>query len=295
VVGPAQYPGLSAHVGKTLIVTGGDTLLGADDKAGVAEIMVAAEKLLQPDAPAHGRIMIGFTPDEEIGRGADLFDVARFGADYAYTVDGGPLGDINYETFNAARGLIEFHGVSTHPGSGKNTMVNAALVAMEFARLLPDSQTPAATDGYDGFYHLCEMKGEVEHAVLDYIIRDHDKAAFEAKKAYFLKAAELIQARYGEGAVTVSVKDSYYNMAEVLKDKPEILDVARAAFRACGIEPSCSPVRGGTDGSRLSFMGLPCPNLSTAGMNCHGRHEMAPVEDMDAMADVLVRIAELAK
>ena len=290
----ASCPQLARHRGKTMLVTDGRTLLGADDKAGVAEIMCMAQRLLAQDAPPHGRVILGFTPDEEIGRGADRFDVARFGADYAYTVDGGELGEVNFETFNAADGIVTARGVSTHPGSAKGAMVNAANAVADFAALLPAQERAETTEGREGFYHLCGISGECESARAVYIIRDHDRERFERRKDYFIKAAQLINARYGCGVLAAEVKDSYYNMAQVLADRPYILGLAKEAFRANGIEPRVEPVRGGTDGSRLSFMGLPCPNLSCCGINAHGRHEMVPVEDMDRMADVLVTLACMA-
>ena len=294
VVTVASCPQLPHHKGKTMLVTDGRTLLGADDKAGIAEIMCMAQRLLQPDAPPHGRVMVAFTPDEEIARGADRFDVKRFGADYAYTVDGGELGEINYETFNAADGIVTAKGVSTHPGSAKGAMLHAANALLDFAALLPAQERAETTEGREGFYHLCDMGGGCEEAHAEYIIRDHDAEKFEQRKAYFVKAAELVNARYGAQVLRAEVKDSYYNMAKVLVEKPFILELAKEAFREHGIDTDVEPVRGGTDGSRLSFMGLPCPNLSCCGINAHGRHEMVPVEDMDAMADVLVTLACMA-
>ena len=290
VLDPKMFPAVAGAKGKSLIVTDGNTSLGADDKAGVAEIMTLAERLLADPAIKHGRICIGFTPDEEIGRGADRFDVKAFGADFAYTVDGGTVGSINYENFNAASGVVTVHGRSVHPGSAKNIMVNAALVAMEFARLLPPEQRPEHTEGYEGFFHLCDMQGQEELATLTYIIRDHDRARFEARKARFAAAADYLNGVYGAGTVEVALRDSYYNMREVVETRMEIVERANAAYRAAGVEPWSEPIRGGTDGARLTFMGLPCPNLATGGMNCHGRFECVAAEDMDTMVDVLAHL-----
>ena len=276
--------------GQELIVTSGDSVLGADDKAGVAEIMALCERMLAPDAPDHGKICVGFTPDEEIGRGADLFDVKGFGADFAYTVDGGALGELEYECFNAASCRVTVKGVSIHPGDAKNQMVNASLVAMEFARMLPPWERPEHTEGYEGFYHLTGMSGTEEEAELRYILRDHDAAKLEAKKAAALAARDWLNGRYGEGTVTVELKDSYRNMREIVEQYPEILERAKKAFLDNGVEPLVQPIRGGTDGARLSFMGLPCPNLSTGGYNFHGRKELIPVPAMEKMVDVLASL-----
>ena len=287
-----DFPELPFFKGHTLIHTDGTTLLGADDKAGVAEIMTAAEYLLNHPEIKHGKIRLGFTPDEEIGRGVDFFDVKAFGAQFAYTVDGGELGDINYESFNAADLKVHVHGRSIHPGSAKGKMINALLVGMEFHRMLPVEQNPMYTEGYEGFYHLEGMSGNEESALLHYIVRDHDRVKFEEKKQRAEKIAAYLNGVYGEGCVQLELSDTYYNMREVLEDKMEILHRAENAFRACGVEPSASPVRGGTDGSRLSFMGLPCPNLSTGGANCHGRFELASVPEMETMVEVLFRLVQ---
>ena len=292
VLSPADYPELKDRAGKDLIVTDGKTLLGADDKAGVAEIMTACERILSGDAP-HGKICIAFTPDEEIGCGADNFNVDAFGADYAYTVDGDDVGAIEYENFNAAGARFVFHGKSVHPGSAKNKLVNAALLAMEFNSMLPPQERPEHTEGYEGFYYLCDMAGDTENAKLDYIIRDHDRARFEAKKANVARIAEYMNAKYGEGTVEYAVKDSYYNMCEVIEPHMHIIRRAENAYRAVGVEPYAKPIRGGTDGSKLSFMGLPCPNLATGGMNYHGRFECIAVQDMDKMTDMLVALLTL--
>ena len=283
---PAAFPGLKKLVGMTLITTDGTTLLGADDKAGIAEIMTALENILAANAP-HGKLCIAFTPDEEIGAGVDHFDVAKFGADCAYTLDGGEEGEIAYETFNACSAELHFDGLSVHPGSSKDTMINAALVAMEYNALLPAGDIPRLTEGYEGFFHLCDMKGQVEQAVLDYIIRDHDRKKFEVRKAAFLAAAEQLNAKYGPGTAQVAVQDRYYNMKEQILPHMEIVDRAKAAMEKNGVTPKVQPIRGGTDGARLSFMGLPCPNLCACGENFHGRYEYVPVEDLEVMTRVL--------
>ena len=254
--------------------------------------MTACERILSGDAP-HGKICIAFTPDEEIGCGADNFNVDAFGADYAYTVDGDDVGAIEYENFNAAGARFVFHGKSVHPGSAKNKLVNAALLAMEFNSMLPPQERPEHTEGYEGFYYLCDMAGDTENAKLDYIIRDHDRARFEAKKANVARIAEYMNAKYGEGTVEYAVKDSYYNMREVIEPHMHIIRRAENAYRAVGVEPYAKPIRGGTDGSKLSFMGLPCPNLATGGMNYHGRFECIAVQDMDRMTDMLVALLTL--
>ncbi len=284
-----DYPELARHRGKHLIVTDGTTLLGADDKAGVAEIMSAAQLLLHSDRP-HATLKIAFTPDEEIGRGADLFDVAHFAADFAYTVDGGTIGELEYENFNAAAAKVVFHGLNIHPGSAKDKMRNSQLIAMEYNALLPVQQRPEYTEGYEGFIMLHGMAGEVEQTMLQYIIRDHDMDKFTRKKAVMEAAAAFINAKYGEGTVELSVKDSYYNMKEKILPKMHIIERAENAMRRVGIEPTSVPIRGGTDGARLSFMGLPCPNLCTGGSNYHGRFEYVPVEDMQTITQMLVEI-----
>ena len=288
-----DYPYLSSFAGQHLIVTDGTTLLGADDKAGIAEIMTALELLIKSDAP-HGKICIAFTPDEEIGEGADHFDVAAFGADYAYTVDGGSLGELEYENFNAASARVTVHGVSIHPGSAKDRMKNAARIAAEFNGLLPEDEIPERTSGYEGFHHLLSMDGSCELAHLAYIIRDHDMTEFERKKAVFVSAAAEINSKYGAGTLELTLTDSYYNMREIIEKNMFIVDRARAAMTELGITPIVTPIRGGTDGARLSFMGLPCPNLCTGGMNFHSRFEFASVEAMDKISELLVRIAHNA-
>ena len=276
--------------GQELIVTSGDSVLGADDKAGVAEIMTVCERMLAPDAPDHGRICIAFTPDEEIGRGADLFDISGFGAAFAYTVDGGALGELEYECFNAASCAVKIKGISIHPGTAKNQMINASLVAMEFAGMLPPWERPEHTEGYEGFYHLTDMTGNEEAAALHYILRDHDSTRLEEKKATMKTVCEVLNRRYGEGTVTIELKDSYRNMKEIVEQYPDILERAKQAFLENGVEPIVQPIRGGTDGAELSFRGLPCPNLSTGGYNFHGRKELIPVEAMEKMTDVLVSL-----
>ncbi len=290
ILDPKVFPEVAGAKGKSLIVTDGNTSLGADDKAGVAEIMTLVETLRDhPEAP-HGRVCIGFTPDEEIGRGADLFDVKGFGAEFAYTVDGGAVGGISYENFNAASGEVVVHGRSVHPGSAKNIMLNASLIAMEFASMLPPQQRPEHTEGYEGFFHLNGMQGQEEQATLNYIIRDHDRTRFEARKEQFQDIAAYLNGKYGAGTVDVTVKDSYYNMRELVEQRMDIVERANAAYRAVGVEPWSEPIRGGTDGARLTYMGLPTPNIATGGMNCHGRFECVAIEDMDVMADMLVHL-----
>ena len=284
-----DYPYLNKCVGKHLIVTDGTTLLGADDKAGVAEIMAVAEYLMNSDV-RHATLKIGFTPDEEIGRGADLFDVEGFGADYAYTVDGGELGGIEYENFNAASATVTVKGRSIHPGSAKNKMVNAIQLAMEFHSMLPVHERPESTEGYEGFCMLMHMTGEVENAVLRYIIRDHDDEKFEQKKDRLYQIAVYMDSIYGDGTVEVETKDSYYNMRRQIEPVMYVVDRAARAMGRLGIQAESLPVRGGTDGARLSFMGLPCPNLCTGGQNFHGRFEYAVVEEMELCAKILLEI-----
>lgn len=287
-----KFPELKEYIGKTLITTDGTTLLGADDKAGVAEIMTMAEILLANPEIKHGPIAICFTPDEEVGAGVDHINLERLGADYGYTVDGGALGEIEYENFNAASCLVKVQGVNVHPGEAKNKMKNAALVAMEFEMLLPRNEKPEYTCGYEGFYHLTDMQGNEESAKLNYIIRDHDREKFEAKKAYVEKTAEFLNQKYGEGTVTVVQKDSYYNMKE--KVEPEyffLVEYAKMCMEELDIVPRIQPIRGGTDGARLSYMGLPCPNLCAGGHNFHGRYEYVCVESMEKIVELLVKLA----
>ena len=286
----SEFPFLADLKGQDLIVTDGTTLLGADDKAGVAEIMTMAEYFLSHPEIPHGEICIGFTPDEEIGRGADHFDVKDFGAAVAYTVDGGPIGEIEYENFNAASGKVRIQGASIHPGDAKLKMKNAILIGMEFQSLLPVFENPMYTEGYEGFYHLDEMSGNVEEAQLNYIIRDHDHEKFEQKKKFF---ADFLNRKYGKGTVIAEVTDSYYNMKEKIEPCMYLIDTAKEAMTACGIEPEVVPIRGGTDGARLSYMGLPCPNLCTGGYNYHGKYEFIPVDSLHKTAEILVKIASL--
>ena len=288
----ADFPELVKYVGKDLIVTDGTTLLGADDKAGVAEIMTMAEYLLTNTEVKHGKIRIGFTPDEEVGRGADYFDVKLFGADFAYTVDCGQLGELEYENFNAAGAKLHVKGRSVHPGSAKGKMKNAILIAQEFQSLLPVFQNPMYTEKYEGFFHLDSIAGDVENCVADYIIRDHDKTLFEQKKEMFMQAANFLNQKYGEGTVVVEMKDSYYNMREVIEPHMHLIENASQIMQELGIEPLVSPIRGGTDGARLSFMGLPCPNIFTGGENFHGRFEFACVQSMEMATQLLIMLAE---
>ena len=285
----SDYPGLKMHHGKHLIVTDGTTLLGADDKAGIAEIMTAAAYLLK-NGGKHATLKIGFTPDEEVGRGADKFDIAGFGADYAYTADGGIIGEIEYENFNAAGAAVKFNGLNIHPGAAKNKMINSQLIAMEFNSLLPAQQRPEHTEGYEGFFHMVGMKGEVEQSSLYYIIRDHDMEKFEEKKRVMTAAADFINAKYGENTCELTIRDSYFNMRQHIEPVMYVVDRAKAAMKRAGMEPVEAPIRGGTDGARLSYMGLPCPNLCTGGANYHGRFEYVPVEDMEKCVKMLIEI-----
>lgn len=285
---PANSPALLGHIGEEIICTDGTTLLGADDKAGVAEIMTFAERMLSPDAPAHGTIRIGFTPDEEVGRGVDLFDVVAFGADFGYTVDGGTLGEINYECFNAASAEIRIRGLSTHTGTAKGRMVNASLVAMELNELLPRFENPACTEEYEGFYHLERLDARVDNAYMHYLLRDHDMEKFEQKKELVRKACAYLNEKYGAGTVSLELNDSYYNMKT--KVPPFVVDAAKAAMEAVGVTPFLAPIRGGTDGARLSYMGLPCPNLCTGGHNFHGRYEFIAVQTMEKVVDILAAL-----
>ncbi len=281
-----SFPTLPALKGMTLITSDGTTLLGADDKAGIAEILTAVEAIVTGDKP-HGRLCIAFTPDEEIGMGVAHFDVAKFGAQFAYTVDGGREGEIAYETFNAASAKVEITGMSVHPGSSKDTMINAALVAMEYNSLLPAGDIPRLTEGYEGFFHLHDMKGDVSHAELDYIVRDHDRATFEVRKQTMRHAAKVINERYGREVVKLTLKDTYYNMAEKIAPHMELVENAKKAARLAGMEPFVEPVRGGTDGCRLSEMGMPTPNLCTGGFAYHGKFEHIAEESMDRCAKMV--------
>ena len=285
----ALCPGLESHMGDELIVTDGTTLLGADDKAGLAEIMAAVETILEKNIK-HGEVRIIFTTDEEIGHGTDGLDVQELGCDYGYTVDGGPLGEIEYENFNAAAAVLTVHGVGVHPGSAKNVMVNAATVAMDFHALLPEDEVPEKTEGYEGFFHLTDMEGGMAKATLRYIIRDHDREKFEEKKALFAACAEKINEVYSDGTAEVDITDSYYNMKEKILPHFHLIERAENAFRANGVAPMCVPIRGGTDGANLSWAGLPCPNLSTGGYNYHGVREWIPSASLDVMTNVVVTL-----
>ena len=294
VLSEKQFPGLARHRGKHLIVTDGTTLLGADDKAGIAEIMTVAEFLLTARMN-HATLKIGFTPDEEIGRGADLFDVEGFGADYAYTVDGGAVGELEYENFNAASAKVEFTGLNIHPGSAKDRMLNSQYIAMEYERLLPAAQKPEYTEGYEGFIHLTDMEGTVEKSTLRYIIRDHDAEKFQQKKERMMEAAAYLNAKYGAGTVNITIRDSYFNMRQVIEPNIHVVDRAKKAIEELGIQPIVVPIRGGTDGARLSYVGLPCPNLGTGGENFHGRYEYACAEDMELSVRALINILTAGK
>ena len=284
-----EYPCLEKYLGDDLIVTDGTTLLGADDKAGVAAIVSAIENVIKSGVP-HGKIRICFTPDEEIGRGADHFDVEKFAADYGYTVDGGALGEIEYENFNAASAVVKFNGVSIHPGSAKDKMKNASLMAMDFNALLPVDEIPSKTEGYEGFFHLIEMSGECESATLVYIIRDHDIDKFNTKKALLLECANKINEKYGDSSCIATVKDSYFNMKEIIDNHMYTIDRAKEAMEQVGVKPIIMPIRGGTDGARLSFMGLPCPNICTGGENFHSRFEFLSVQSLHKVVDIVERI-----
>lgn len=289
----AEFPELSFFKGHTLITTDGTTLLGADDKAGIAEIMTAAEYLMaHPEIP-HGTVRIGFTPDEEVGRGVDFFDVENFGANFAYTVDGGFEGELEYENFNAASAKIAVQGRNIHPGYAKDKMINALQVICEINALLPAAQRPEHTEEYDGFYHLVGMNGTVEQATSEYIIRDHSREKFEAKKSYLQSVVNLLEEKYGKGVISLTVKDQYYNMREMVEPHPEVIGRAEKAMRLAGVVPVVRPIRGGTDGSRLSYMGLPCPNLFTGGMNFHGKFEYCSVDTMCRACKTLVHLAKL--
>lgn len=291
VLSPKVYPELAQYVGKTVVTTDGTTLLGADDKAGVAEIMTMAEYLLTHPEAKHGPVAIAFTPDEEVGRGVDFFDLKRFGADYAYTVDGGGLGELEYENFNAASLKVVVHGINVHPGEAKNKMKNAVRIAEEFDGMLPASEKPELTEGYEGFFHLMQFTGDVEHAELQYIIRDHDRSLFEEKKRMAENIGRCLNLLYGEGTVEVQLKDSYYNMREkIAPDYMFLIENAEAKMEALGIKPKIQPIRGGTDGARLSFMGIPCPNLFTGGHNYHGRFEYCIAESMELAVKLLLSL-----
>lgn len=290
VMRAAEHESLKQYIGQELIITDGTTLLGADDKAGVAEIFSAVEYLIaHPEIP-HGRIAVGVTPDEEIGEGADHFDIAGFGAAVAYTVDGGELGELEYENFNAAGAKITVHGLNIHPGSAKNKMKNALLMAIEFNGLLPPAEIPAHTEGYEGFYHLQHMEGDETTATLEYIVRDHNEAKFQARKATMERIARYLNEKYGQGTVELELRDQYYNMKAQIEPHMYLIHRAKAAFQKAGVEPREVAIRGGTDGARLSYEGLPCPNLSTGGVNFHGPQEYIPVQSLEKMVEVLIHL-----
>lgn len=293
VTSPKKFPELLSHIGEDLIVTNGHTLLGADDKAGIAEIVQAMAYLLEHPEIKHGRIRVAFNPDEEIGLGAHKFNVDLFGCEWAYTMDGGELGEMEFENFNAAAAKIDITGVSVHPGYAKGKMINAAGVAAEFAAMMPEAETPQHTAEYEGFYHLIGMEGNVERASLTYIIRDHDRTKFEARKAFVEKVGELLREKYGADVVKVSVSDQYYNMREKIEPVMHVVDIATEAMHAVGVTPRVRAIRGGTDGAQLSFKGLPCPNIFAGGLNFHGPHEFLPIPSLEKASEVVVKICEL--
>lgn len=293
VMKPEDFPSLKQYMGQDLVVTDGLTLLGGDDKAGVAEIMTAAEYLINHPEIPHGPIRVGFTPDEEVGQGADYFDVKKFGADFAYTVDGGECGELEYENFNAASVFVDFTGLSIHPGSAKNKMINALLLAMEFQGMMPEAQKPEHTEGREGFIHLESLEGSVEHASSEYIVRDHDFDLFKEKKEYMQRAADYMNVKYGEGTVSLRMEDSYFNMRQQIEPHYFLIENVLKVYEKLDIEPKIQPIRGGTDGSRLSFMGLPCPNLGTGGHNFHGHFEYVCVQSMEKCVEVLIELAKM--
>ncbi|KGR79350.1 peptidase T [Ureibacillus manganicus] len=293
VMSPSYFPNLNNYVGQTLITTDGNTLLGADDKAGIAEIVTAMEYLIEHPEVKHGKIRVAFTPDEEIGRGPHKFDVEKFGADFAYTLDGGPLGELQYESFNAAGAKVTTRGTSVHPGSAKDKMVNAITLAIKFQNEMPENEVPEKTEGYEGFIHLMNFNGHIEEAKLSYIIRDHDREKFEAKKAHMLAVEKKIKEAYGEDAITVEIEDQYYNMGEKILEVKEIVDIAKKALENLNITPVIEPVRGGTDGSQLSYMGLPTPNIFAGGENMHGKYEYVSAETMEQATKVILEIVQL--
>lgn len=293
VLSPKQFPELLNHKGEDLIVTNGKTLLGADDKAGIAEIISAVAYLKEHPEIKHGKIRIGFNPDEEIGEGAHKFDVQKFGCDWAYTMDGGELGELEFENFNAAAAKVMIKGRNVHPGYAKNKMINSIRIAEKFISLLPAKESPEHTEGYEGFYHLIGIQGEVEQTTVSYIIRDHDRVKFEDRKIEMKQAVEKINKEFGEGTATLELRDQYYNMREKIEPVMHIIDTAFAAMEAVGVKPNVKPIRGGTDGAQLSFKGLPCPNIFAGGLNFHGRYEFVPIQNMEKAMQVIVKIAEL--
>ncbi len=293
VLSPADFPELASYIGQTLIATDGTTLLGADDKAGIAEIMAALDYLIKHPEVPHGTIKIGFTPDEEIGKGVDHFDVEKFGAQFSYTLDGGALGELEYENFNAAGAKILVQGRNIHPGYAKGKMVNAMLLAMEFNRMLPEFEKPQYTQDYEGFYHLVKMEGGVENAWLQYIVRDHDATIFAKRKTYLQQVADFMNQKYGQGTISIELKDQYFNMREKIEPVMYVVEIAQRAMELAGVKPHIHPIRGGTDGSRLSYMGLPCPNIFAGGHNFHGKHEYIPLQSMAKAVEVIVNIVRL--
>ncbi|MCX7834207.1 MAG: peptidase T [Ignavibacteria bacterium] len=293
ILSPKIFPELKEFVGHTLITTDGNTLLGADDKAGIAEIITAIEYFVKNPTVKHGTVKIAFTPDEEIGRGVDKFDVKKFGADFAYTVDGSGPGELEYENFNAAKATVRIQGRNVHPGYAKNKMLNAILIAMEFNSLLPINERPEYTQDYEGFYHIIKMDGSVENATLVYIIRDHDRVKFENKKTFIKKAGEFIEEKFGKDVISIEVVDQYYNMREKVEPVFHIVEIVKEAMELVGVTPKVVPIRGGTDGSKLSYMGLPCPNIFAGGMNFHGKFEYVSTETMEKAKEVIIKIIEL--
>ena len=293
ILSPAQFPELLAHKGEDLIVTNGKTLLGADDKAGIAEIISAVAYLKEHPEIKHGKIRIGFNPDEEIGEGAHKFDVEKFGCEWAYTMDGGEVGELEYENFNAAAAKIVFKGRNVHPGYAKHKMINSIRIANQFISMLPRHETPEHTEGYEGFYHLVGIQGDVEQTTLSYIIRDHDRSRFESRKREMAHLVRKINAEFGEDTAVLELRDQYYNMREKIEPVMHIIDTAFAAMEAVGVKPNVKPIRGGTDGAQLSFKGLPCPNIFAGGLNFHGRFEFVPIQNMEKAMKVIVKIAEL--
>ena len=293
VLSPELFSDLKEYVGDTIITTDGTTLLGADDKAGIAEIMTAVKYLIDHPEIKHGEIKIGFTPDEEIGRGVDFFDVKKFGAQYAYTMDGSHVGELEFENFNAAKLTVTVQGRNVHPGYAKDKMLNSMLIAMEYNALLPVNMRPEYTEGYDGFYHLIGMNGTVENTTITYIVRDHDRTKFESKKVFAAECADFLNKRYGKEVVKAELKDQYFNMREKVEEVFHIVEIAEQAMIEVGIEPKIMPIRGGTDGSRLSYMGLPCPNIFAGGINFHGKFEYVPLESMEKATSVILKVVEL--
>jgi tripeptide aminopeptidase len=292
IMSPRDFPELKNYLGQDIIVTDGTTLLGADDKAGITEIITAMEHLIKNPDIKHGEIKVGFTPDEEIGKGADLFDVKKFGADYAYTIDGGEIGELEYENFNAASARIKINGRNIHPGTSKNKMINSLLLGMELNSMLPVSERPEYTENYEGFFLLCDMKGDVETTDMNYIIRDHQKEKFDEKKNLMKNSVDFLNKKYGAGIFELEIKDSYYNMKEKVEPVIEIVDIVKKSMEDIGINPIVKPIRGGTDGARLSYMGLPCPNIFTGGHNFHGKFEYIPVQSMEKSVEIIVKICQ---